>query len=411
MPRVDAMVSQHSSRIAWRMVLIGFLAINISMGMTWGTFGPILPMFEREFEASRTVVSSAFGLIYLTLGLASPLTGYLVQRFSLRKVMIAGAVMNVAGNAALAFVDHFSLVMWVYAILIGPGICLVSAIPVTTLITRWFANNRGKGLGVANMLILLLISPPIATELILMGGRQALFLSLAACFMLLLPCLGFIIDRPPDCKTVQEAALPAKALMLREFLADKRFWLISLGVGFMSGAASIFAVHAVSIAISKGVDISAASILVSAFATGSLLGGPVFGWLADRIGPLAALAVNGAVLAGTWLLVFYEGNGAVLIGLSFVIGTCLGALVALHGLALGHVFGTENVGRALGYSYFLKIPFLFGSAPLVGLMYDSTKSYGLGLLMVSAALTLSTLIFTGIALGSRRSRQAQAKAG
>ncbi|WP_070156633.1 MFS transporter [Sphingobium phenoxybenzoativorans] len=381
--------------------VVGFLAINCATGVTFGTFGPALAMIETEFGVTRAATSSALGLVYLALGLVSPLVGMALQRFSIRSVMIAGAILNILGNLLLAEANNFALVASAYALLIGPGVCLLSVIPVSLMISRWFDKDRGKALGLANMLLFLTIWPPIAAVLILSGGRPLLFLSLAAIFALLIPILSLIVE-PSDAGTdIEPNAAGQDFLPIRSLLANGSFWIVSLAIGVMSGASTIFAVHSVSMATSKGIDLPSAASLMSAFGLAAILGAMAFGWLADRIGPFLALAINAAALVLCWLSLTLADGLPMMVGLSAIIGLCLGALVPLHGMALSHLFRAANVGRAMGFGYFIMVPFLFGAAPLAGFLFDRTRSYDTVLLTVSCALAGAALGFGRLAISER----------
>jgi cyanate permease len=48
--------------------------------------------------------------------------------------------------------------------------------------------------------------------------------------------------------------------------------------------------------------------------------------------------------------------------------------------------GPANVGLGMGLCYMLQIPFLFGSAPLAGAMYDATGSYDATILLHVASM-------------------------
>jgi hypothetical protein len=88
-----------------------------------------------------------------------------------------------------------------------------------------------------------------------------------------------------------------------------------------------------------------------------------------------------------------------------VIGAGMGAVVALHSAAVNEIFGSINFSRAMGFSYFIKVPFLFGAAPLAGYFYDLYSNYNFALLFYGACIALSSFIFASLAFTRTRSTQ------
>src|ERR1700693_972512 len=94
----------------WRMVGIAFLAQNCAIGVTAGTYGPVLPWFQAEFGTSRAVASSAIGIMYASMGVISPFIGVMLQKVAVRKAMLIGAALCALAYSLLAFAGSFLIV-------------------------------------------------------------------------------------------------------------------------------------------------------------------------------------------------------------------------------------------------------------------------------------------------------------
>jgi MFS family permease len=192
---------------AWRMLAIAFLAQNCAIGIALGSYGTLITSLQTEFNTSRSLASTGLSVMLLVLGLMSPFMGGLLTRFSIRTVMVAGAVLNMVGYLLLAQANSIYMVLAIYAALLGPGYCMLGIIAPATLISRWFTRHRGKALGVMNMPLFLASVSPIAAFLTIHYSLQSAYLLFAGVFALLLPLLLTIVDRPPAAAAEAGAAV------------------------------------------------------------------------------------------------------------------------------------------------------------------------------------------------------------
>src|SRR5215510_7248466 len=86
-----AIAGQEGSKIFYGWWIV--LASGVGLAMCYGpiivpTFGVFLKPLSQEFGWSRTQISLAFSLGTLGLALASPFSGWLVDRFAARRVIL-----------------------------------------------------------------------------------------------------------------------------------------------------------------------------------------------------------------------------------------------------------------------------------------------------------------------------------
>ena len=91
-------------------------------------------------------------------------------------------------------------------------------------------------------------------------------------------------------------------------------------------------------------------------------------------------------------------------GLSVLMGAAMGPALTLHSACIGQRYGAESFSRVIGYSYFTKIPFLFGAAPLAGKLYDLSGNYASTYLTVIGAVLVAAGAAAVLALIGRRPR-------
>lgn len=395
----------------WRMVFLCFLAQNLALGMAFGSFGALLPSTEEYFGVTRGYASLGMSLVTLTIGALAPIVGSLLQRVSLRTAMIGAAAISAVAYFGLAAVPMFAVALIMYA-LVGFGVTILAIIGPLTLITRWFSVNRAKVLSIVNLPIVLFLTPYLIAEFLPDHGRMTVLIAMGGIFLILAPLLFLIEDHPPQAP--EDIASPASGsidlsktmkvgppLTVLEILKRPVFWYLSIAVGLMAGVGTVFVVHIVPFGMDREMGLQAASSLMSVYAGAGVLGLLIFGVLADRIGAPLALALN----AACQMLVFWgflQVTGPALYGLAAIFGICSVPMVTLHGAALANLFHTRDVSKAMGYSYSLKLPFLFLLPPLIGVIYDWRGGYDMAFMIAAVLLALSALLFTVLLIGIRR---------
>lgn len=381
----------------WKMVLLACLAQNCAMGFAFGSFGPLLASTEQHFEVTRAVATTGMSALMLALGLLSPIVGSALQQVSIRSVLIGGALISAAGYIGLALSTTFTLAIVMF-VLVGAGVCLLGIIAPLTLVTRWFVDARARALSVVNLPILLFVTPYLIADLLPHSGRKTILLSIGAIFIILIPLLGFVMDDPEKVRQKPwgyrrsgESRDPARPkgtqslLSTRDIIFSSAFWIVSIGMGIMAGAGSAYVVHIIPFGVEQQMSLQRASVLLSVHAGSGIVGTLFFGWFADRAGPPLALVTMAFFQAALWWGLLHV-TGPSLYLLSAFMGACVVPLTTLHGAAIGALFGAENISRVMGYSYLIKLPFLFSFAPLVGLLFDKTGHYRLPFLLTSVSL-------------------------
>jgi len=390
--------------MSWWMVALATLAQNCALGLSFGSLGPLIKSFEAEFNTSRGLISTAAGLLFLALSILSPILGARLNRLRLRYVMGLGALLCALGFGALSIVSSIYEVLAIYALMIGPGVCMLGYLPASTLVSNWFEGNRGKALGIVNMTIVLFFFPPILAGIIDGDGMRAAFLVIATLYLLCAGMMMFVVDRPAgaaqNVKRV-EAAGSEPPLTTSAILRSTAFWALSLGVGIVTGAGSTITVHIIPLAVGRGFSLEASSLLLSAYAGAGLLGTIIFGAISDRAGPKTALLLNVTAQIGLWLLLLPLLGYAPLLAVVALIGVCSVAILTLHSAAISEIFGQHNVAAVLGLSYLPKVIFIFGSAPLAGFLYDLTGGYGAAIMVHITCFVVATI---GFLLLPRRGR-------
>jgi MFS family permease len=392
--------NSRQNSLRWRVVVVCFLVQNVAMAMAFGTFGPMLASTEEHFGVSRAVAATGMSFITLAIGGLSPLLGSLLQRVPVRSAMISAALLSSVGYCGLAFVNPFQLALLMYG-LIGTGVCLLGILGPLVLINRWFETNRAKVLSLVNLPIALFVTPYIVATFLPIYGRFAIFCVIATIFLLIIPLLFSLVERPV---MAANPANPVDRVDVRkpELSKDSRsisrnpaFWLVSLGIGVIAGAGIAFVVHIVPFGMDRNLSLPAASALLSVYSGCGIFGTLLLGWLADRIGPPTTLVIAAAAMSGLWWSLLHI-TGVPLYVVAALIGVFGVPVVTLHGAALSEIFGVDRISRAMGCSYLIKLPFIFTFAPVVGLLFDRSGGYQLPFLFIVGLLAVAAVCFYAV---------------
>lgn len=118
-----------------------------------------------------------------------------------------------------------------------------------------------------------------------------------------------------------------------------------------------------------------AASLLSIQSLVGIVGTLLFGWVADRIGGVRAMALIVGDAAILWALLLLHPPFPVLMLLLGLIGLHGAGVLPVMGLVLSQAFGRENFSRAYGINNFVNLPFAVLCVPLAAIVYTRTGSY------------------------------------
>jgi MFS family permease len=375
------------------MILLAFLAQNMAVGMGFGAYGTLTEAVQKDFSTTRALAASALSVMSLVMGLLAPVVGGAMKHWRLRDAMMIGALLCAAGYASLAFVHHIGVLLAVFALLIGPGACLLGPLPASMLVANWVPESgRGRALGFVNMPLFIFIFPFISARVLDAYGLSPVFLLLAVLMLLLVPLLWLVVDRPAGA-LAQAAPAALAGPGIGFILRQPAFLVLALGAGLVVATGMTMVTHIVSIGLDRGFALPAASLLLSVYGISGAGGAVLFGWFADRAGVRFALAGVALLPLPALATILLSGTYVPLLFSAGLLGLCTGAIIGLQSTAVAAWLGHAVFGRAMGLLYLLEVPFLFGAAPLAGYLFDITGSYRPALLLNIATLGGTAVMF------------------
>jgi MFS family permease len=347
-----------NSNYRWVIVAAGAFMGCVAIGAIFS-----LPVFLQPMSTatgwSRTTISLAMTIDFVTMGIAAFGWGMLMDRFGPRIVLLAGSSILGLGlvlASRAATVEQFQLF---YGGLVGAGGGAIFA-PLMATVTGWFDRHRSlavslvsAGMGVAPMTV-----APIAAVLVSKyDWRFSQLLIGLAVWVLLLPA-AFLVRRAPGLVAGSAAGRAAEPQMsLRAALTSPQFVVLASVYFLCCATHSGPLFHTVSYAISCGMTVTAAVSIYSVEGLAGLGGRIAFGLLGDRFGAKRTF-VSGLLLqaaaVGCYMLVrqqFAFYSVAVVFGFAYAGIMPLYAVLVRENFPLpiiGSVVGAASMASSLG---------------------------------------------------------------
>ena len=180
--------------LALRMAVIAFLTNNITIGTLWGSFSVLLSTVETRLGVGRELSTLGIPVVTLAMTACAPVVGVIAARYSLRLLMLVGAILSTAGFALLAATSSYPLYLLSYGLFLGPGMAIGVILPAT-LVTRWFIVGRGRALGIACTPFVVALIPLASSWTLHSFGLTATYWMLAALSAVAVIANLFIVDQ------------------------------------------------------------------------------------------------------------------------------------------------------------------------------------------------------------------------
>jgi MFS family permease len=401
-------VKQHQGvHYGWLVVAAGCLCIFACLGLGRFALGMLLPS-----------MGDALGLSYSQMGLISTCNffGYLLA------VLTCGRMQAVLGGRKL--ISLALLLISVSAGLIGLGEGLISITLLYTLtgigsgaanvsmmglVTNWFASRlRGRAAGfvVIGSGFAILLSGyviPLLNGLRDDGWRLSWFFLGGTVFVISLVCWAVLRDRPQDIglETVGERQALVRNDPQTVFRPLDRKMLLHCGtIYFIFGFTYvIYVTFIVTVLVNEyGFSEKVAGTFWSWVGLLSLVSGPVFGTLSDRLGRKAGLMIVFSIQTLSYLLVGMQLSGPALMLSIGCFGIVAWSIPSIMIALVGDLVGARNTVRVFGL-----ITFIFGmgqiSGPyLAGLLAEKTGNFSGSFLLAAAMTSVAVIISSRLKL-------------
>ena len=397
----------------WQMVYTGMMMEFSVIGFIFYCFPLMFNALERDLGASQSQLSGALSIWFVSSAIASIFLGRLLDKFSIKKIMMIGGVIFSLGLISISFVQSSFSLLLIYGTLLAVGGPALGNLSVTKLVANWFEKNAGMALGIAaigisfsGVVLPLLVDPLID----LIGWRSVYIVFGLIVIFLLIPLVRYlVIDTPEEVGQFkdnlnEEPSEEFQDLMeIKDFFKHNIFWIISLAFAFqflaMGGVLLHLPLHSESQGFLEtwtvlGLPIKQTVLAYSVAALGGVVGKVFFGYLMDRLSAnipvmimmtMQSMGIFGLTLIDNYLLFAL---------FCFIFGLGFGGAMVLMSASFLKAFGSQNLGSVRGISALIIVPVQPVGMILVGTAFDLN-------LYIESFLLMGAITLIGLLIGSR----------
>lgn len=354
-------------------------------------YGFFVEPLSREFGVGVATLNLGPVALLLVPGIVAPRVGRLVDRMSIRRLILIGATFAMVSLAAVSQAPSLRVAALAF-LCFALGLTLYGPVVINGLMVKTFPGREARALAVAAMGISFataLLPPVVGALLAHMDWRGAL-LSVASALLLLL-WLAVLVGIPGRASGLAAAG---QHRLASGIYSQKVFWLIGLCVALGFNVSIVMAICYPPLFISEGYSVAEAGWFISMTGMAGLTGKAGIAWLGDAGRNHARWLAAGLLLlqaTGACLLLTAGDSAGVLAALC-LLGLGGGAFIPMHPYLNSRYYDAENIGQVNGAQMPLFLPFGLIGAPLAGYAYDQSGNYDAVLVAIAVTLGVAALL-------------------
>ena len=398
----------------WTMLVALWSVVFLNLGFP--AYGPsvINAAMAKAIGLHRETLGNMFSVYMIMSGLPGPLVALSVNHFGVRKTLLLGSALVIAGSLLMATVVASGVgAMLCFGLLVGTGVATGSAMASQAGLARWFVRRRSLALSVLYSAGAIggFVAAPLLNRLIEATGtwRAGWWLLAALSAAAGGVALVFVRERPEDMGQVADGFGPPAAdgraapdtrpifVSRREWTFGEAarhptYWLLLGALIGGSGGYTLFLAHGVVHLQDLGHSASIAAWAVSIVTVSGLIGKVILAVFGDRIDPRYIFALFMAVFA-VGLVVIVNAHALWQV---FLFATCLGigfggGLVCLM-TVLSNYYGTRAFASLAGLAIAINTTLSAIAPKVAGRLFDQGVGYGVNFYFLASWCALGAVV-------------------
>lgn len=361
---------------------------NAAASLTIAVF--MFPLAE-DLGWSRTLIAGAASFGGLAASGASPIVGWLIDRYGARIVLATSVFILGLSTISLAW----ATVPIAFYLAYGIGRVIFSSpvqIGASVVATRWFIRMRGRASGVLFLShsLGMIMFPLVASIVIDRRGWQDawIVLGLIVWAVALLPSTLLIAEKPedvglkPDGDEVEEEEEVSSGPTDEEpdwtpkaAMKTPALWILALGTGLLFLMQAGINTHLAAFLRDEGLSPVYAGVGVGLNAAFLGLGSVAWGWLVERVPARHVLTMVAAVMSVGALLFMTTSSTTQALVYSAFFGFGLGGMLSVPPVAYADYYGRRSLGAIRGVAEPLTSGGQAVGAVAAGAAFDLTGNY------------------------------------
>jgi len=387
----------------WTVVAVTAVTLFFSASIRSAPGVFLLPL-ESDTGWSRSAISLAISIGLIMLGIAGPLSGWLMDRFGPKRITVAGLVIVVAAMVSSYGISTIWQLNLFWGVLSGLGTGLVGGVLGPAVASRWFVARRGLVIGIfgASLSAGQLVFVPLLMAMVLSIGWRwsSVILGLVA-LAVIIPVLIFLRDDPADMGLLPYGAAPGEAIVkakgdpnvMQRAVKAPEFWLLA-ATFFVCGATSngLIGTHLIPHAADHGIPQATAAGMLALMGAMNFVGTIASGWLTDKYDPRKLLCIYYGFRGLSLFLLPYVTGPVGLAAFAIMFGLDYIATVPPTTALVADTFGRRNVGTVYGWVFCAHQVGAALAAWLGGVTRDMLGDYMVAFLVAGTIAMLAALL-------------------
>mgnify|MGYP003703859119 FL=1 len=283
----------------------------IAAGITWFTLvasagyrsapSVLIVPLEDAFGWSRSQIALAISVNILLYGLTAPFAAALMERFTVRKVVMSALAAVSLGAFLTIFINKPWHLILLWGVVVGIGTGSMALVFAATVASRWFMQRRGLVVGALTAAAATgqLVFLPLLSKLAMDHGWKSVSITIAASAAVVIPLIWWgLNEQPQDIghkpygapedwvapEKIEGHAAKNAINALREGSKRKDFWLL-FGTFFICGLSTngLIGTHFIPAAHDHGMGEVVAASLLAMIGVFDVVGTVFSGYLTDRV--------------------------------------------------------------------------------------------------------------------------------
>lgn len=227
----------------WVIVLASFITMGLVWSITFNIPSLFVTSIAQDLGLSRSAINFTFTIRSIFQIAVSLLSAYIFSRFKIQRVMKLAALIFTLATLLHSQVGSIGGI-YLCTVFISLTCFLLTVIPLSLILNEWFNERLGEVIGIAFMgsgIFSAILSPIMGWILTIYSWRTCYLILGILSAVLLLPTVFFVLK--PDPRAMGMTAYGSEegneerrsaGKYLAELKTDKGFWLLLVGVAFMS---------------------------------------------------------------------------------------------------------------------------------------------------------------------------------
>ncbi len=363
-----------------RWIIVGglFVTIVILFG-GFLNFGVFFEPLRSAFNWSHAQTSLLLTALVLSLTVASPLVGLMLERVEAQTSMLIGAILASVSYFIASKAAGYGLMLAAF-IIMGIALAMSTLVPAQVIVANWFEERlRGTAFGIAaagtafgGFAMVLLADATLRRW----GWRGAYIASIVPVVAVVIPLILFVIrTRPPEGAVQGHAAGEVPGLEIGEGFRSAAFWLIMAAYACYGFAVGLPVAHVIPFFISIGLTPHEGAMLIVWYEAVGTVASLIMGLFGDRIGGKFVLSLCFVMMAVSFWALLGASSPALRVLFVILFGFSVASPTGLLAMLLAQTLGLKSFSFFSGAGQFVLF-FGLSFAPFVGgWIVDVTHRY------------------------------------